>query len=119
MRRILRDLVRTSLRPIEHLALQGSEDLPFAPIFVVSPPRSGSTLLYLLAVQKFHLSYFSNLAMACPESPALLTRLGAPIGVCAGGPDLKNRFGETYGWNAPSQGYRAWNKWLPAERDYI
>src|ERR1044071_3279403 len=119
MRRILRDLVRTSLRPIEHLALQGSEDLPFAPIFVISPPRSGSTLLYLLAVQKFHLSYFSNFSMMCPESPAVLTLLGAPFGACAGGTTLQNRFGETSGWNAPNQGYRAWNRWFPSDRDYV
>src|SRR3546814_8829467 len=73
---------------------------------IVSPPRSGSTLLYLLAVQKYRLSYFSNFAMACPASPALLTLLGAPFGACAGGASLDNSFGETPGWNGPNQGYR-------------
>lgn len=119
MRRLLRDAVRKSLRPLEGLALPMHAEVPFPPIFIVSPPRSGSTLLYLLAAQKFHLSYFSNFAMACPESPALLTTLAAPFGVCRGGSNLKNRFGETFGWNAPSQGYRAWNRWFPVDRDYV
>lgn len=119
MRRFVRDLVRTSLRPLERLALKGSEELPFAPIFIVSAPRSGSTLLYLLAVQKFHLSYFSNFSMMCPESPAVLTLLSAPFGGCTGGTTLQNRFGETSGWNGPNQGYRAWNRWFPTDRDYV
>jgi hypothetical protein len=119
MRKLLRDIVRESLRPLETLVLLGRADLPFPPIFIVSPPRSGSTLLYLLATQKFHLSYFSNFSMSCPASPALLTTFGARFGVCAGGTNLENRFGETFGWNAPNQGYRAWNRWFPADLDYV
>lgn len=119
MRKLLRDAVRASLRPLELLAVMGKGDLPYPPIFIVSPPRSGSTILYVLAVQKFHLGYFSNFSMTCPESPALLTLLGAPFGACSGGSTLENSFGETYGWNAPNQGYRAWNRWFPTDRDYI
>src|SRR3546814_3168423 len=85
VRSALRDAVRAGLAPVERLALRLGDPLPYAPIFIVSPPRSGSTLLYLLAVQKYRLSYFSNFAMACPASPALLTLLGAPFGACAGG----------------------------------
>ena len=66
MRDFLRDAVRTSLKPLESLALHLGEPIPFPPIFIISMPRSGSTLLYLLAVRKFRLSYFSNFAMACP-----------------------------------------------------
>lgn len=120
LREVLRDAVRASLTPLEALALRlGGEPLPYAPIFIISPPRSGSTLLYLLAAQKFHLSYFSNFAMACPASPGLLTLLGAPLGACAGGASLENSFGETQGWNGPNQGYRAWNRWFPTDRDFV
>jgi hypothetical protein len=119
MRNLLRGVVRTSLRPLESLALGAMGDLPFPPIFIVAPPRSGSTLLYLLAAQKFHLSYFSNFSMMCPESPGVLTLLGAPFGACSGGATLENDFGETSGWNAPNQGYRAWNRWFPTDRDYL
>jgi hypothetical protein len=119
MRRILREFIRTSLRPVERLALKGSENLLYPPIFIVSPPRSGSTLLYCLAVQKFHLSYFSNFAMMCPESPAVMTLLAASLGACAGGNSLENHFGETPGWNGPNQGYRVWNRWFPTDKDYV
>lgn len=119
MRQLLRDAIRASLRPAESWTLRGADEVPFPPVFIISPPRSGSTLLYLLAAQKFHLSYFSNFSMSCPESPGFLTRLGAPFGACAGSATLDNHFGETTGWNAPNQGYRAWNRWFPTDRDYL
>lgn len=119
MRDLLRDAVRSSLRPVESLALTLGEPISFPPIFIVSPPRSGSTLLYLLAVRKFRLCHFSNFAMTCPASPAVLTLLGAPFGACDGSSSLDNSFGETQGWNGPNQGYRAWNRWFPTDRDFI
>src|SRR3546814_4011389 len=60
VRSALRDAVRAGLAPVERLALRLGDPLPYAPIFIVSPPRSGSTLLYLLAVQKYRLSYRSE-----------------------------------------------------------
>jgi hypothetical protein len=119
MRDFLRDAVRASLKPLEAAALHIGEPIPFPPIFIISLPRSGSTLLYLLAVRKFRLSYFSNFAMACPASPGVLTALGAPFGACGGGASLDNNFGETQGWSGPNQGYRTWNLWLPTDRDFI
>lgn len=107
------------LAPVERLALRLGEPLPYAPIFIVSPPRSGSTLLYLLAIRRYRLTYFSNFAMACPASPALLTLLGSPFGVFAGGACLDNSFGETQGWNGPNQGYRAWNRWFRTDCDFV
>jgi hypothetical protein len=119
MRDFLRDTVRASLKPLEAAALHRGEPIPFPPIFIISLPRSGSTLLYLLAVRKYRLSYFSNFAMACPASPGILTALGAPFGACGGGSSLDNSFGETRGWNGPNQGYRTWNLWFPTDRDFI
>ena len=119
MRDFLRDAVRASLKPLEAALLHRGEPFPFSPIFIISLPRSGSTLLYLLAVRKFRLSYFSNFTMACPASPGILTAIGAPFGACAGGSSLDNSFGETRGWNGPNQGYRTWNLWFPTDRDFI
>src|SRR3546814_14594358 len=112
VRSALRDAVRAGLAPVERLALRLGDPLPYAPIFIVSPPRSGSTLLYLLAVQKYRLSYFSNFAMACPASPALLTLLGAPFGACAGGASLDHSFGATPGWNGRSEKRRVGKEWV-------
>lgn len=119
MRDFVRDAVRVSLKPLESLALHIGEPIPFPPIFIISLPRSGSTLLYLLAVRKFRLSYFSNFTMACPASPGILTAVGAPFGACGGAASLDNSFGETRGWSGPNQGYRAWNLWFPTDRDFV
>src|SRR3546814_16745148 len=107
VRSALRDAVRAGLAPVERLALRLGDPLPYAPIFIGSPPRSGSTLLYLLAVQKYRLSYFSNFALACTASPALLTLLGDTFGPCAGGASPHTRFGAPHRWHGPAQGPRA------------
>src|SRR3546814_14057903 len=119
VRSALRDAVRAGLAPVERLALRLGDPLPYAPIFIVSPPRSGSTLLYLLAVQKYRLSYFSNFAMACPASPALLTLLGPPLDACAGGAPLATSFGQTTGWKGPKQCNRAWHRWFPTALAFV
>jgi LPS sulfotransferase NodH len=119
LRDALRDALRSALEPAESLLLGLGKPVKFRPVFIVSPPRSGSTLLYLLLIQRFRFSYFSNFAMSCPASPGTLTVLGAPFGVCMGGTRMENNFGETRGWNGPNQGYRTWNRWLAAQADYI
>ena len=53
----------------ERRRLQPPERLTHAPMFVISLPRSGSTLLYQLLLQRFRLAYFSNLMAAFPDSP--------------------------------------------------
>lgn len=119
MWKLLRSGIRAGLVPLESWVIGTNERQLLPPIFILSPPRSGSTLLYLLAVRKFDLAYFSNFSVTCPESPAALTLLSAPFGVCSGGTSLQNSFGETTGWNAPNQGYRVWNRWFPTDRDYL
>ena len=119
LRDAMRDTLRSALEPAESLLLGLGKPVRSPPVFIVSLPRSGSTLLYLLLIQRFRFSYFSNFAMSCPASPGTLTVLGAPFGVCMGGIRMENNFGETRGWNGPNQGYRTWNRWLAAQSDYI
>src|SRR3546814_11715946 len=86
VRSALRDAVRAGLAPVERLALRLGDPLPYAPIFIVSPPRSGPPLLYLLAVHTYLFSSFSNFPMPFPASPSLLTLPSPPSASFPGGP---------------------------------
>ena len=45
------------------------------PIFIIGAPRSGSTLLYNVLINKFRLSYISNIASVFYKYPYLVTSL--------------------------------------------
>jgi hypothetical protein len=107
------------LAGLERRRLEPPERLTHSPLFVISLPRSGSTLLYQLLLQRFRLAYFSNLMAAFPESPVTIAGISGWLGGQSPPDDLASIFGSTRGWRAPNQGWRLWNRWLPDSLDYI
>src|SRR5512134_1367961 len=75
-----RRAIATPLAAVERRLLMTPARLAHAPLFVISLPRSGSTLFHLLLVQRFRLAYFSNLMAAFPASPVTVARLTRPLG---------------------------------------
>jgi hypothetical protein len=102
-------------RPL--LAVPGA--IEHAPIFIVGAPRSGSTLLYQLVAQRFKVCYFSNAMMMFPDAPAALSRFLSALDGCSPHTDFRSYFGNTYGWRGPNQGYKAWDRWFPTDRDHV
>src|SRR5690606_21792278 len=79
---LLRRIAMTGLRPLEAaLVARGAREAEAAPppVFVVGPPRSGTTLVYQLLVRRFRVAYLSNLAHRLYETPAAATWLGRPF----------------------------------------
>jgi len=103
----------------ERRRLQPPQRLTHAPMFVISLPRSGSTLLYQLLLQRFRLAYFSNLMAAFPDSPVTVAVISGWLGGQDPPEDVASTFGATRGWRGPNQGWRLWNRWLPESLDYI
>ncbi len=116
---MVKNAIRWVLAHLERIALPDSGALKYAPLFIVGPPRSGTTLLYLLLAHRFRTSYISNFLVMTPKSPVLLGKIAKPFHPLAGPRSFFNRYGETQGWRGPNQGYRVWNEWFPTERDYI
>jgi len=112
-------LLRRALARAERATLARSTAIVRRPIYIVSLPRSGSTLFYLLLLQRFRLCYFSNLMARFPESPVLVGRLTRRLGGNSPPQGLDNHFGNTRGWAAPNQGWQLFNRWLPGDLDYI
>ena len=110
--------LRDTLAHFERVELRQARAMEHRPLFIVSLPRSGSTLFYLL-LQRFRLCYFSNLMARLPESPLVVGRLTRHLGGASPPRSLANHFGNTRGWTAPNQGWTIFNRWLPGHLDYI
>jgi LPS sulfotransferase NodH len=63
------------LKSIEHAYIQRAPAEFVPPIFIIGAPRTGSTLLYQLLIQRFHLAFFTNLQSFFYGSPAIIARL--------------------------------------------
>jgi hypothetical protein len=93
------------------------KELPYRPVFIIGAPRSGSTLLYQLLVNRFECLYINNFthifARALFTGFTLFNRW---FRVRRSMP-LRSNFGETQevGWNGPSECARFWYYYLPKE----
>jgi len=88
-----------------------------APVFIIGPPRSGTTLLYQLMVTAFDVSYIPNIANTFYKHPVLVTKIAKTL-YPPYSPTWQSSFGVEKGLMAPSEGGNVWNRWFPhAGRD--
>lgn len=108
--KILNELIS----PVEKHFLKKSSAPKFAPVFIVGPARSGTTLIYQALLKKFETSYFSNLAAKFFKVPLastyVLQKLGLKFNDYA---TYKSNYGHISGLAAPSQSYPIWRRWFP------
>ena len=91
------------------------ERLRHPPIFIIGPPRSGSTLLYQLVVQRFDVGYLSNRHCRYYGAPSLVesrTRTRPPE-------ELSSRYGRTTGPDAPSECPEYWYRFFRRSPQYV
>lgn len=85
------------------------------PIFILGPPRSGTTLLNQLMINTFRLAYFPNIANTFYMCPIFATQFG--LRFCR---DYQTHFTSHYGFEkgcmSPSEGGNIWNRWFPHEK---
>lgn len=108
--------VQLTMAPINRAAIalariSGQATLPI--IFIVGPPRSGTTLLYQVLVQSLDLAYFTNFSAAFAWAPMI----GFWIARRLRGkdtPSYQSDFGKTAGWWGPHEAGRFWYRWFPS-----
>ena len=81
------------------------------PVFIVGPPRSGTTLLYQIMIKSRRFSYISNLAAVAPSLPGAVTKI---FSRCSGpAKTLKRpRAGLLLGLWEPSEAGAIMKKWF-------
>ncbi len=93
-------------------ALVSNSDVPS--LWIIGPPRSGTTLLYQVMVNRYDLTYFSNFTARLYLAPIVgiwlersLLRKSNRSG------EYQSQFGKTPGWLGPSEAGAFWYRWFP------
>lgn len=109
----LKRSVATMNRCVEKALLKG-EDLRYPPVFIIGPPRSGTTLLYQLMVHHFKVAYFNTLANQFFVAPWVASAVSKPF-LRPYRSDFKSYYGKIAGLGSPHEGGSIWNRWFPRE----
>ena len=83
-----------------------------SPIFIIGPPRTGSTLLYQVLISAFKLAYITNFSSFFYKAPALATWLSNPVYSRYKSNEFESSFGFIPGLWSPSEGGKLMRYWL-------
>lgn len=108
-----------ALIALETMLVSRDADPAFAPIFIIAPARSGSTLLYQAVARYYELCYFSNAMTRFPDSPVCIAYLLALVGGCDPPENFRSRRGHVEGGKGPSDGTKIWARWFRDDPQYI
>lgn len=98
------------LAPFERHLIGGSSENCAPAVFIVGPPRSGTTLMYEMLVTRFRFAYFSNAAHRVYRTPSAGTWLARHAIISWRG-DYRSEYGKIDGWGAPCEGGWIWQRW--------
>lgn len=89
------------------------------PIFLLGPPRSGSTLIYQSIAHSARFAYFHKCMMNYPYAICEYTQRNiSPCFVYKS--TFSNKYGKTEHINGPSEGFRFWRRFYPRKgSDYV
>jgi Sulfotransferase family len=93
----------------------GAEPLAHPPIFIVGPPRTGSTLLYQLVAARFNVGYISNRHCRLYGAPSRVERRTETQPTL----ELTSRYGRTTSPNSPSECAEYWYRFFRRSPQYV
>lgn len=103
-----------SLRPLQQ-EIESLASTPRLPVlFVIGPPRSGTTLVSQLLSYSGSLGYVSNFLARFWLAPAVGARIEMALGMREEGPadPFRSEHGATRGWASPHEFGYFWNHWF-------
>ncbi len=105
--------------PIETLFTRSTPNFfPTPPIFIIGPPRSGSTLLYQILSEYFDVGYLSNLHCLLWGAPSWVERTVRPLRRRKKS-DFTSQHGKVTGWMAPSECGNFWYRFFRRFPQYV
>ncbi len=109
-------ILMVGLWPFEKMVLNKADKATSPLVFIIGPPRSGTTLIYEFLIRRYNFSYISNLAHRFYITPVVITLLGKNL-IKTWRHKPKKNFSSIYGridgWGAPNEGGWIWNRWFP------
>ena len=129
------ELLKQTLRPVALLTfgvlggienkLRPEVELRYSPVFIVAPPRSGTTLLYQLMTGCMSTCYFTNLAQRLRVQgseiiPALSARLVKWLRLDHRQDEsFESYYGATEGLGGANEANGIWERWFPEDEHAI
>ncbi|MCI0401291.1 MAG: sulfotransferase [Gammaproteobacteria bacterium] len=108
------DLVNSGLARVDPLFAAAADPASPAPLFIVGPPRSGTTLAYQVIAQQFRVAYFTAIMGYLYGMPNLVARSLRPW-LKRPRPTFESRYGNIRGFLAPSEHANFWFRWFPRQ----
>jgi len=83
----------------------------YSPLFIVGPPRAGTTLVFQQLLNSFRFAYVSNLAEDHPRAPVTYSLVSRVLG--GRSPTHDNQLGQTPSPTGASDGWNLFERWFP------
>ena len=103
------------LNPLENLCLN-ENDLDYLksspPVFIIGPPRSGTTVLYQLLCKHFNFGYTNNFVADWYNIPITATRLYNIFSSQTSSIELTSNFGKSSNLYGPNEFGKFWYRWF-------
>ena len=123
-RQVVRMLVKGAtpvFRKLDNLLVRHCKIKQFyPPVFIIGPPRSATTLLCQILVDRYRFAYFTNFTAGFYETPISAFWIAAKMFPDAPLGDYTSRHGVTQGWCGPHECGNFWYRWFPrGEHVYV
>ena len=105
-----------SLIPLERFISRRFGELginKYPPVFIIGAPRSGTTLLYKVLIEKLNLGYISNLSARFYPVPSVSTWLLKKLTNISHKKGYEFKYGLMPGFGSPSEFGEFWYQWFP------
>lgn len=96
-----------------------SKKSSYKPIFIIGPPRSGSTILYQLLTQNLNCLYIDNLACPFYRNMQFGIWLSRKVFNEKRHNSFDSKYGNTSSLHAPSECQSFWYRWFPKDNDFV
>lgn len=91
----------------------------FPPVFIIGPPRTGTTVLYQVLVDCYNFHYMNNLVRIFYGAPYIIGLLVWPWSRRRKKRDHESGYGRTKGLTGPSEVGNFWTRWFPKGKAYL
>jgi len=83
-------------------------------IWIIGPPRSGTTLLYQALLKRYKFAYISNFANVLYKAPIIATLIALTLFNSRDHViEFKSNYGKTSNWLGPNEAGAFWYRWFP------